>query len=322
MKSKIILFKVVEVILTPITILTAIYMKFLTKGGIHKTIFADKIFMNLGVLPIRDQYYQPLINPKKHLKKALQEDRNLPGINFNISCQLNILNSFNYNNELIKFPIDKLNSDKPQFYYNNNSFMSGDAEYLYNMIRYFKPQKMIEIGSGASTLISIEAFLKNKSIDPNYKYEHICIEPYEQPWLEETQAIIVREKVENINIEMFKSLNRNDILFIDSSHMIRPQGDVLFEFLEVLPVLNSGVLVHIHDIFSPKDYLESWIMKEHILWNEQYLLEAFLTQNNDFEIIGSLNFLKHNQKGKLESKCPILEKQNYREPGSFWIRRK
>ena len=66
---------------------------------------------------------------------------------------------------------------------------------------------------------------------------------------------LIREKVEDMDLDIFKSLNRNDILFIDSSHIIRPQGDVLFEYLEILPVLKEGVIVHIHDIFTPKDYL-------------------------------------------------------------------
>ena len=322
MKIKVFAFKVIETLLVPLTILTAAYLKFLTKGGLQRTVFADHIFMKFGVLPLRDQYYQPLINPKKHLKKSLKEDRNLPGINFNDSVQLEILNSFEYNNELINIPIENPNSKLPKFYYNNGSFESGDAEYLYNIIRHFKPRKMIEIGSGYSTLISIEAFLKNQIQNTNYKYEHICIEPYEQPWLEKTPAVIIREKVENMDIALFESLGKNDILFIDSSHIIRPQGDVLFEILEILPNLKSGVLVHIHDIFSPKDYLEKWILKEHLLWNEQYLLEALLTQNNDFEIIGSLNYLKHKYEEKLKAKCPILLKQNNREPGSFWIRKK
>ena len=111
-------------------------------------------------------------------------------------------------------------------------------------------------------------------------------------------------------------------MFIDSSHIIRPQGDVLFEILEILPVLSSGVIVHIHDIFSPKDYPDKWILKEHRLWNEQYLLEAFLSNNRDFEIIGSLNYLMHNYPKELKSVSPILNKQENREPGSFWIRKK
>jgi len=320
---KIFLFKIIEVTLFPITLFSAIWMKFLTFGGIDRSILAEKTFLCFGILPIRDHYYQPLINPKKHLTKSLREDRVLKGLDFNIKVQLNLLNQFSFNEELKILPvIKKRQKTELQFYYNNNSFESGDAEYYYNIIRFFKPNKLIEIGSGFSTLMAEEALIKNKEEDNKYAPEHICIEPYEQGWLEKTKAKILRKKVENIEISFFKSLGKNDILFIDSSHIIRPQGDVLFEILEILPVLSSGVIVHIHDIFSPKDYPDDWILKEHRLWNEQYLLEAFLSHNKDFEIIGSLNYLMHNYPKQLKSVSPILNKQKNREPGSFWIRKK
>lgn len=155
--------------------------------------------------------------------------------------------------------------------------------------------------------------------DNNYHCEHICIEPYEQPWLEKLGIKIVRKKVEELDISYFNQLQSNDILFIDSSHIIRPQGDVLFEFLEVLPGLNSGVMVHVHDVFTPKDYPEAWIYKEHRLWNEQYLLEAFLTYNNRFKIIGSLNYLTHHYKAEFSVAHPIYAKTKNAEPGAFWI---
>lgn len=303
----------------PVTILAAAWSKVIARMGIHHTLFSGRIFLSFGVLPIRDHYYQPLIDPKKHLTRPLNEDRNLPGINFNVPAQLELLNKFNYSSELLELPMKK--NDRLVFYYDNNSFVAGDAEYLYNIIRFFKPRKMIEIGSGFSTLLSIEAFRRNKQEDSSYVPEHICIEPYEQPWLEKTPAKIVRQKVEDINKELFLTLQANDILFIDSSHMIRPQGDVLFEFLEILPLLEPGVLVHIHDIFTPKDYLASWIVEEHKLWNEQYLLEAFLTFNDRFEILGALNHLAHHHRQQFAAKCPVFGKQSGGEPGSFWIRR-
>jgi len=296
--------------------------KILTLGGMHRTLLAEKTFLSFGFLPIRDHYYQPLINPKKHLSKPLKDNRNLIGIDFNIDMQLNLLQQFSYNEELKLFPVNKENrTSELQFYY-NNSFESGDAEYLYNIIRFYKPKNIIEIGSGYSTLMVESALKKNKEDDNSYTTKHICIEPYEQPWLEKTDAEIIRKKVENIELSVFNNLKKNDILFIDSSHVIRPQGDVLFEILEILPALNSGVIIHIHDIFSPKDYPNNWIMKEHRLWNEQYLLEAFLSNNNDFEIIGSLNYLMHNHPEDIKSIAPILKTQHNREPGSFWIRKK
>jgi len=271
-----------------------------------------KIFTKLGLFPVRDHYYQPLINPERHLKKSLREDRNLPGINFNVEEQLLLLQSFDYNNELEQFPLNKKRNF--QYYYKNGSFESGDAEFLYSMIRKKKPARFIEIGCGFSTLIANHAIRKN-----DQACEHICIEPYEVEWINQLSVHVIRKKVEEVALDVFRRLQKDDILFIDSSHIIRPQGDVLFEFLEILPQLNRGVIVHIHDIFTPKDYLDEFIFNFRYLWNEQYLLEAFLSNNHDFRIIGAVNYLRHHYFEELSAKCPILKSQGYREPGSFWM---
>jgi predicted O-methyltransferase YrrM len=300
----------------PFTWLSSIWLKFVMKAGPGK--INDKIFMRTGILPVPDHYYQPLINPRKHLTRSLRDDRELPGIDMNTAGQLALLSKFDFTDELVKFPVEK--KGEIAFYYKNGSYESGDAEYLYNIIRYFKPKALIEIGSGYSTLMARNAIDKNK-VDPAYTCRHICIEPYEQPWLEKTGITLIREKVENIDKNLFKELEENDILFIDSSHIIRPQGDVLFEYLELLPLLKPGVIIHVHDIFTPKDYPDEWIYG-HKLWNEQYLLEAFLTLNTEFTIIGALNYLSHNHRNELAGKCPIFALEPGREPGSFWMIRK
>ena len=266
----------------PLTFFSSLWVRFVRRLDAGK--ITDKIFMKLGVLPILDHYYMPLINPKKYLTKSLREDRELPGIDFNVNEQLNLLSKFNYNEELLKFP---LNKDKEnEYYYNNPWYGSGDSEYLYNIIRYFKPNRIFEIGSGYSSLMVRKGISNNKLEDTTYNCHHICIEPYEMPWLEKIEVELIREKVENVDKSLFQKLESNDILFIDSSHIIRPQGDVLFEYLEILPTLRSGVLVHIHDIFTPKDYLDEWVYN-HWFHNEQYILESFLTFNSDFKIMGA-----------------------------------
>jgi predicted O-methyltransferase YrrM len=317
-KMKKYLIKALLIFLSPLTIVSTFYLKII--ANIKTKNISDKIFMSIGLLPILDQYYQPLINPRKHLKKSLRIERNLAGIDFNIEEQLKIISQFNYNEELLKFPLFK--TDNIEYYYNNNSYMSGDSEYLYNIIRLFKPKRIIEIGSGYSTLMASNAIRQNISQNKNYNCDHICIEPYEQDWLKKTGVTLIRERVEDIEVNFFKQLQRNDILFIDSSHIIRPQGDVLFEYSQILPILNSGVIIHIHDIFSPRDYLDKWIYDDHLMWNEQYLLEAFLCFNNEFKIIGAVNYLSNNYNAKFCGIAPIYASQINREPGAFWIQKK
>jgi hypothetical protein len=303
---------------SPITLVSALWLKFVRRdagGGM-----TDWILMRVGVLAVPDQYYQPLINPWKHLKKSLREDRNLPDLDFNTSEQLSLLASFHYNDELLRFPVEKRND--LEFYYNNPSYDSGDAEYLYNVVRHIKPRRIVEVGCGYSSLMIQNAIAKNKEEDSGYACRHICIEPYEQPWLEKLNIELYRCKVECAEASIFEVLQAGDLLFIDSSHVMRPQGDVLFLYQEVLPALASGVWVHIHDIFTPRDYLDDWVFKRHHLWNEQYLLESFLTFNSQFKVVGALNYLSHHHYKELAEKCPIFAVQEGREPGSFWIVRK
>jgi hypothetical protein len=278
-----------------------------------------RVLRLVGVFPVRNHYYEPVVYAED-LRRPLDQERELPGLDLNVSEQLTLLEQFRYEEKLLEIP--PLQTRKNTFAYYNGSFEVGDAEFLYSSIRYFKPQRIVEIGSGHSTLLARLAIDANQSENPEYECRHTCIEPYEQPWLEQTGAEIVRQRAELCDVSFFKSLGHNDILFIDSSHVIRPQGDVLFEFLEVLGRLDHGVIVHIHDIFTPRDYLESWVIGDQKLWNEQYLLESFLMFNNKFRVIGALNYLRHNHFDALAAACPILRGDPAAEPRSFWIQRK
>ena len=129
-----------------------------------------------------------------------------------------------------------------------------------------------------------------------------------------------RTKIEELDPSIAESLVANDILFIDSSHVLRPQGDVVYEYLNMLGRLQKGVLIHVHDIFTPRDYPDAWVLDDRRLRNEQYLLEAFLCFNPAFKIIGALNWLWHSHSDRLDRACPLLL-MNGGEPGSFWFTR-
>jgi hypothetical protein len=152
--------------------------------------------------------------------------------------------------------------------------------------------------------------------------KHSCIEPYENPWLEELGIDeVIRERVEDVNLEIFDELKQNDILFIDSSHVLRTGGDVFTEYLHIIPKLNPGVLVHIHDIFLPYEYPRKWIVNKRQFWTEQYLLQAFLAFNSEFEVLLSINYLAKQYPNELSSACPFFGRLKGGH-GSFWIRRK
>jgi len=158
-KFRLITQRLIDLLLSPFTLIFAIIFRYIRKNKLKNFPLAKKIFLHIGLLPIIDYYYEPLFNPK-HLRYSLRKVRFLPGIDFNDAEQLEILSKFSYNDELLKFPINKSNNVL-EYCYNIGAFLSGDAEYLYNIIRLFKPKNIIEIGSGNSTLMVRNATNKN-----------------------------------------------------------------------------------------------------------------------------------------------------------------
>ncbi len=309
-------FALLDILLLPFVYPAGFVLKKVREIGVRRLPRCKNALLSVGVFPIRNHYHEPFFDPRQ-LRSPLSDDRNLPGVDWNTTKQLAFLEGFNFNEELISFPERK--QDALTFYYNNGAFESGDAEYWYNLIRALKPKRIFEVGSGYSTLMAVAAIKENAQEDHGYECNHICIEPHENRWLDALNVTVVREKVEEIELGFFSELEENDILFIDSSHVIRPQGDVLFEYLELMPTLSKGVVVHVHDVFTPKDYHEAWVREDVKFWNEQYLLEAFLSHNQQWEILGALNYLKYNYYEKLKAKCPFLTPS--REPASFYLRK-
>ena len=307
---------VADMLLLPAIYPSAWLLKQIRAEGVHRLPACRKALMKVGVFPVRNHYYEPQFD-FRNARRPYSKDRSLPGIHWNVEEQIQMLSAFTYGEELRNIPHQK--PDTLEFYFNNGTFEAGDAEYWYQLLRVTKPRRIYEIGSGNSTLMAIKAIQKNREEDARYSCEHVCVEPFRNPWLEQTRVSVVRKRVEELDVEFFAALERNDILFIDSSHVIRPQGDVLFEYLEVLPILKKGVIVHVHDVFSPRDYLAHWLVEEVRLWNEQYLLEAFLSHNESWRIIGACNYLHHAHYEKLKAVAPYLSPEN--EPGSFYIRK-
>jgi hypothetical protein len=116
--------------------------------------------------------------------------RQLPAIDLNIQGQLSMIAQFKYGTELSAIPVERTSPNS--FAFHNGFFEAGDAEMLYNMIRHFKPKRIVEIGCGHSTLIALKAEAMNRLRDPGYSCRHICIEPFEQPLLEDTGAEVIR----------------------------------------------------------------------------------------------------------------------------------
>lgn len=214
-------------------------------------------------------YYEPLPDFRAITAEQINRRRTYSGIDFNWEAQLTLLGELAcYRDELATIDFD----------FDNDFFNGFDAAVYYSIIRHLEPARIIEIGGGYSTQIAAKALARNG------KGQLTCVEPYPEARLlnAKLDVEVIQKRVEEIEVDFFACLEANDILFIDSSHAVKFGSDVCYEFLEVLPLLNPGVWIHVHDIFFPRDYPAEWLLDRRLALNEQYLLEAFLAFNKSF----------------------------------------
>ena len=215
-------------------------------------------------------YYEPIPDFRSITTEQLERRREFRSIDFGWDAQLQLLR------DLSAFRIEFEAAD-----FKNDYFNGLDAAVFYSLIRHLRPRRVIEIGSGYSTRFAHKALTRNADGG-----KLTCIEPHPEERLNglRLSVEVIQKRVEEIDVDFFSCLQANDILFIDSSHTVKFGSDVCYEFLEVLPTLRPGVWVHVHDIFFPHDYPAEWLLKRRLALNEQYLLEAFLSFNREFQV--------------------------------------
>jgi hypothetical protein len=282
-----------------------------------------------GFLPMPVHFYSPVLDIDD-LEQRQIWDRISPmaGIKVDVEKQLSFLTHLGktFGNEC-QWP-QQMTSDDFQFYTHNGSFSYGCASALYTIIRNFKPHKVIEIGSGNSSLIVSSALQKNGFEDPNHISEYTIIDPYPNRIVQKGlpgNINLIKERVELQNIAIFEQLGENDILFVDSGHTVRQGGDVNYIYLDILPLLKPGVLIHIHDIGLPYDYPKVYATNPNfrVFWTEAYLLQAFLAFNSAFEILLMMNMIQTQFMDKFCAAFPHFDLEtNWANSSSFWIRRK
>ncbi len=292
--------------------------------AIYRTIFSIGERFGLHITP--NHFYFPIPDTRKLKDELWNKQSELVGINMGDERQLDLLRSFvsMYKDEYDSFPHERDDVKYPyEYFVNNRRFESVDGEVLYSMIRYFKPKRIYEVGSGYSTYLMAQAIMKNKSENKDYKAELVVIDPYPDSVIKNGfpgLSGISQKKVQDVPVSEFEKLGENDILFIDSSHVLTIGSDVQYEYLEIIPRLKKGVIVHLHDIFLPAEYPKDWVKKEYRFWNEQYVLQAFMAFNESFEVLLAASYLHLKYPSILESSFSSYDRKT-RWPGSFWIRR-
>lgn len=170
----------------------------------------------------------------------------------------------------------------PHFFEPNGQYDGLDPRFLWAQLQHEPPRRIVEVGSGYSTLLIAEWIRRHA---PGTRLT--CIEPYPRPFLVSVLAglgELRREPVQQTPAAVFAALGAGDVLFIDSSHVAKTGSDVVHLYLQVMPRLAAGVRVHVHDVFLPADYPPAWAITEHRDWNEQYLLQALLLDDRRWRV--------------------------------------
>jgi predicted O-methyltransferase YrrM len=268
-------------------------------------------------------FYSPVVDTdeiKRDEERIWPGSLEVPGIDMREAAQRDLLERHfpgllrEYN-----YPLEGPPDEELSFYYERNSqFGWLDSRALFCLMRLIRPSRIVEVGSGYSSLLMRD--INDRFLKGNARLTFI--EPYPRAFLvqgaEAGRYELIRKRVQEVDQAIFDSLESGDILFIDSSHVSKTGSDVNHLFLNVLPRLAPGVYVHVHDVFLPEDYRKEWAIDENRSWNEQYLLQALLVENPNFEVVfGSLFAFR---------RFPELVSAAIGQPafggGSFWIRRK
>jgi predicted O-methyltransferase YrrM len=205
----------------------------------------------------------------------------------------------------------------PRYKAANDMYGPGDAAVFRGMLAQFRPARLIEVGSGYSTAVALDEADRNDDLSG---LEITCIEPYPDRLLgllggaDRERITLLRQPVQELPLTTYERLGPGDVLFIDSTHVVKTGSDVVWLFLHVLPALAPGVVVHIHDVFWPFEYPDTWL-RQHRDWTEAYLAHAFLLGNSQWQIefFSSWFWRCHSEL--------VPGSLNAEQPGSIWIRK-
>jgi hypothetical protein len=280
--------------------------------------------LKFGFLPLPVHYYSPVPDIQKLKQKnvwVVPENPQIFGVPVDLDEQFALVQALGnqYGAECL-WPEQAASG----YYAQNPTFGYSSACILHTWIRHFKPARVIEVGSGYSSIITTAALEMNNR-ETGCQVDFTAIEPFPRrsllanlPGL--TQ--LIQKPVEDVPLTFFSSLQAGDLLFLDSSHVVRIGGDINFLYLHVLPSLAPGVMVHIHDIHLPYEYPQSYYLGEHkYFWTEQYLLHAFLQHNEAYKVLLCAYWLQKDHPQEFARAFPHYDVNRYRPSSSFYLQR-
>lgn len=271
-------------------------------------------------------FYSPIVSVEEVRRRESQiypePPRTLPGINLREEAQVELMKTFAQS----YYPSVPF-TDEPQegfrYYFVNKYFIHADATTLHCMMRHFRPQQIIEAGSGFSSAVMLDT--NERFLNQSVKFTFI--EPYPGRLYslltpaDHKQTAIFEKTLQDIPVEYFEQLQANDILFIDSTHVSKTGSDVNYFLFEIFPRLKPGVIVHVHDVFYPFEYPKAWVIDGNgrFGWNEAYILRAFLMYQDKFEILFHNDFLQTFHADWLSKHMPTYATRG--RGSSIWLRK-
>lgn len=245
---------------------------------------------------------------------ALSPQLELTGVDVREKHQLALMQHLAPYYKEIDFPRTRMPSH--YYYYANQSFSFSDAIVYACMIRHLRPKRIVEIGAGFSTAAAVDTI---RRLD--YDCNITALDPYPRPMVQQlahdNQIELINQAVQDVPNSLFHVLQPNDILFVDSTHVMKAGSDVHHIFFEVLPLLSVGVYIHFHDMFWPWEYPVAWLQARNN-WNELYVMKTFLQYNQCFDIELFLHFLWRRHPSAMKCWMPAGAENH---GGGLWLKR-
>jgi len=292
------------------------------QSGAAKTAYRGlrKGFAKVGLDVVVKTFYSPIPDLQQLPPGTFERRSELPATGWDLDRQLEFVRSLREPLAEFRTVVDaSANGSDPWRYAPNLSYTEADASMLYAMLRAARPKRVVELGSGHSTLVTAQALRRNSAAGDRPKLE--VYDPFPSVVTDDLPGLTKLERIgaQQVPLDVFETLESGDVLFVDTTHTVKVGSDVNFIVLEVLPRLREGVYVHLHDIFLPYEYPKQWLEDYGLYWTEQYLVHAFLVNNSGFEILAAMHAL---QRDRRDAMAELLPPAVADWPGgAFWMRR-
>ena len=263
---------------------------------------------------VERRFYSPVPDLDALPDDIFDRESELAGIHVDTAAQMAFAES-----RLAPY-VRELDEHPGGFPFANDFYAAGDAHLAYAMVRHLRPARLLELGSGYSTLAMAMACEANSR--EGARVDYTAYDPYPTPLLADPPAGLTAYHplpAQEVPLDVFATLAAGDVLFVDTSHTVKLGGDVNRVVLDVLPRLAPGVHVHFHDIWLPYEYHPELIRGQRLFWAEQYLLQAFLAMNHGYEVVLATHAARMRQPDRFRALLPGWSAGTY--PTSFWIRR-